>query len=393
VHELSVTVKTYDGYYYRYRDATNLWFSTAENGWFEAGWLLTRPDDLAYADIGLNMQVFFRDAASQVRYHGAFESVQPVENGFECRALGYWSAVDDDYFFGTLADGTPESQMAYLLENDYMPRLSTDTTALAVTGIPTSSYQTEGGVMPVQVGEVVAAICKVGEANGKRVVPAVWDTGADQKPRLSSKLVDFYSPTPRYLIKQSRQTQPRRVLSAMYTSVVGVYTTGGGVVTRVLVDDTASQNALAVDFSGAGTKQAFIRTRIEDMTGQGDLTTATQATARVQAVLNQLSRPQADSNAITLTGDLSILDLATGQYISLYEVRAGEFARYEKIAQASSAIGGVGAGNAGANFTQQQVFYISKTDWRQGDGSDKPDSLTITPERTNNFGELLANKK
>lgn len=377
------------GKYWPITDATAIIFTTKETGFDNCQFTLAREFAVAWDDISLNMQVFVYNARGDVAWYGRLENITPtITPNVKITAVGYWYSAYDLTTNGTISGATPEACLKSLLSTTYLPQLSTTQTGIYTTGITGYSYNTpNAGTDDLRVGDIILALCKVGDSSNNRVIPAVWGTlGADGKPLLTTKALSYSVPAPRYILHRNglKGLSLSRSLSLVRDRVIARYkSSSNGALARSTQNDTSTQAELGIDFTGGGTVTNYIRTEMMDISGFTTGTTSAIADATATARLNEVSRLRNVANqALTVSQEYSVFDTVANQELPLWSVRAGNFVRVPDLFPRASE---AGTGTAAGDYSLATVFYITQTSYNVQNAT-----LSITPEQSSAASEVMS---
>lgn len=383
---LTMWTRGTDGYRKYLQDVSNLVLSSNENGFYIATWTMLREFGVAWEDLGLNSQMtVYGPRCFDTAWDGRLETIEPaIQNGkdmIQCSAVGYWASASDLFYNGVLGSGVTPESMLTTLNAAYLPQLSYPPT-LVTTGRTGDGYQTPNtGTDDVVVSDVVKKVCAIGDSSNNRIVPAVWENR-----NLSTSAVTTVNPSPDYVLRRKdiNSTGLRVALSNVQDRVTIRYIDNGtGLLARVTVNDTTVQGNFSVDYQGAGipgTNTNYIRTKLLDFTGLGPIS-ATAATNRANVQLNDSKRTKADSKAIVVSADWSIVDRSRYQEIPLWSIRAGKWLQIPDLFPRPN-VGGSGASSGDSSVTT--MFYITQTSYDAESGV-----LTITPDNSSALENLV----
>jgi hypothetical protein len=380
--KLTIIARDYNGRTWYLQDATGLKISTTENGYYLASWQLNREFGVAWSDIGLNFQItIYGPRGFDIAWEGRLETIEPSfqdgKSNLICSATGYWASVFDLFFNGLLsASATPEAMLSSLISGGYVPQLSSSTAQLLVTGVTADTYRTpNSGTDDVIVGKVILDICASGNSTSQKVVPAVWDNRV-----LSTMTVVTFNPTADYTLRRNHivSTGLRRSLSSVADRVTLRYMLTGALA-RFTSNDTTVQANLGISYASGFA--SYIRTRLLDFTGLGDIT-APAAQRRAEAVLSDTKRVKTDSRAVVVRAGKCILDNALLQELPLWAIRAGKWLSIPDLFPRPN-LGGTGTVSGDASITT--MFYIKQTEYEHDSGT-----LTITPETSSRVEDIIS---
>lgn len=396
----AITIQTHDpsGVSYTLSGVKNLEFESGYNGYFQARFDLQRDFNYGWPDLGLAFQLYAYSGLNEV-WHGLIWNYAPRKNSGSnadtvgVTALGYYASTSwlafpsvadrNSGVDGVIPVGSPESQLSYLLTHGYLPHLVAGT--FAATGLTNNVFSTpNGGTDEMRVAKVVEAICNASTTSNQVVLPQVWN---DRKFGTKTVPTDPANLSPRYVvsIRNVETMDLERSLNGVVNRQIGRHVSDAdGSLNRVEADDTTSQNVLAIDYTGSGTKTPIIIDDIVDLTGLGK-TSIASATLLVTTRLGNTRRIQHQSRGITVSQDWTIFDTTLGRVIRNCEVRAGEWLQIPDLYPRLSL---TGSGTVAGDISITDKFLISKTSYRaHEDGSGM---LTITPEVSANLAELVS---